>query len=469
MNRAQLTCTGCGRVVSPDDGLPFKCPEASPTDDVDHVLARRGPPPGAVWPADEDPNPFVRFRRLSYSWQLAQVSGVSDAAYVALVRDLDSAVAEVDGHGFAATPLLRGGALESELGLAEGRIWIKDETGGVAGSHKARHLMGVAIALAVAERTGLARAPSSLAIASCGNAALAAAVVARAAGRPLRVAVPTWADATIVTRLEALGASLEACPRSESSPPGDPCFHRFREWVAAGALPFTVQGSENALAIDGGMTLGWELADQLRANGSALDRLFVQIGGGTLASSCLQALRWAVDLGVVRDLPRIHAVQTLGVHPLADAWRRVVEAARAELEKTDQSLPAEASEASLAEWLRTHYGGPALSAELARAAHHRSEYMRAVRDPPMSVATGILDDETYDWHEVTRGMLETGGWPLAVDEQTLVRARDRAQATTGIAVDATGTAGLAGVFAASAAGALASHERIGVLFTGAVR
>ena len=31
---------------------------------------------------------------------------------------------------------------------------------------------------------------------------------------------------------------------------------RFREAVAAGAIPFTVQGPENALCLDGGRTLG---------------------------------------------------------------------------------------------------------------------------------------------------------------------------------------------------------------------
>ena len=87
----------------------------------------------------------------------------------------------------------------------------------------------------------------------------------------------------------------------------------------------------------------------------------------------------------------------------------------------------------------------------------------------MSVATGILDDETYDWHEVVRGMLETGGWPITVQEETLVHARDRAREATGIVADATGTAGLAGVFTMSAEGAVAGPERIGVLFTGAAR
>jgi len=42
---------------------------------------------------------------------------------------------------------------------------------------------------------------------------------------------------------------------------GDPCFLAFRRAVAAGALPFGVQGTENGLAIEGGRTLGFEMAE----------------------------------------------------------------------------------------------------------------------------------------------------------------------------------------------------------------
>jgi len=217
------------------------------------------------------------------------------------------------------------------------------------------------------------------------------------------------------------------------------------------------------------MTLGWELAAQLRAKNAALDRLVIQVGGGALASSSIQALHWASDLGTMSGLPRIHAVQTTAAHPLADAWRRVAEGAKTRLTDAGHTAPSTDSDAVLAEWLRPHFASVEMRAELENAARHRSEYMRPVTEPAMSVATGILDDETYDWREVVRGMLETGGWPITVREETLVRARDRAQEATGVVADATGTSGLAGVFTMSAEGAIASSERIGVLFTGAAR
>ena len=85
--------------------------------------------------------------------------------------------------------------------------------------------MGILLYLAVIER--MADAPPPLAIASCGNAALAAAVLARAAARALQVFVPPERRAAVVARLHALGATVDTCPRAPGEP-GDPCVHRFR-------------------------------------------------------------------------------------------------------------------------------------------------------------------------------------------------------------------------------------------------
>jgi threonine synthase len=88
---------------------------------------------------------------------------------------------------------------------------------------------------------------------------------------------------------------------------------------------------------------------------------------------------------------------------------------------------------------------------------------------PKSVATGILDDETYDWRAVVEGMLLTGGQPLVVSEDLLVEANSLAVATTGIRVDPTGSSGLAGLLALRRSGEAAPHEQAAVLFTGIQR
>lgn len=468
-----LACTGCGRVLGSASPLPVRCPEARPGDDIDHLVARPALPEFRRWPGGEEPNPFLRYRTLLYSWALARQRGLSDQWFVDAVGRIDARIAAVDGHGFVATPYARAPGLEHVLGhgpqAGGGGVWAKDETGNVAGSHKARHLMGLALVLAVEEATGAVDAARPLAIASCGNAALAAAVVARACEKRLRVAIPTWADPRVVTRLQDLGAELEVCERSPADPPGDPTFRRFRARVAEGAWPFTCQGSENGLTIDGGLTLGFELADGMRAHGHALDRLAIQVGGGALASATIQALFLACELGAIPRVPVLHTVQTKAVAPLHRAWRRFAQGIARRRAARGADLDPEAADAELGPSLRLHGRGRAADAERAHAAGHRTEYMRPVPNPAPSVATGILDDETYDWRVVVRGLVETGGWPLAVDEDTLVRARDGAFDHAGLAADATGTAGFAGLLALDTAGHLTGPEHLAVLITGARR
>ena len=436
-----ICCPACGYAAGPDDPFPFRCPGAG-KDDADHVLTRVLGPGRTRFPGGGEANPYLRYRALMHSHHAATAHGMSDAGYCDLVASLDSSVAAVAGRGFRTTPFFRSRELGDALGFsAAGGIWVKDETGNVSGSHKGRHLMGVLIHLGVMEACGhLYPERRDLAIASCGNAALAAALLARAGGWRLTVFVPPGADLGIVDRLRDLAATVVACPR-EDGVPGDPAYLRLREELDRGALPFTTQGPENGLAIEGGQTLGYELA----TDDVGLDHLVIQVGGGALASSCVQALREAADLGALARLPRVHTVQTSGAHPLERAYERV----RAVL--PDQPSP------------------DAVSRAMARAAAHRSEFMQPWATPPASVATGILDDETYDWRAVTEGMLLTGGRPLVVSETALAEAHALATAATGIRVDATGSAGLAGVPELRRSGEIGDDERVAVLFTGCQR
>jgi threonine synthase len=92
--------------------------------------------------------------------------------------------------------------------------------------------------------------------------------------------------------------------------------------------------------------------------------------------------------------------------------------------------------------------------------------MRPWAQQHASVATGILDDETYDWRAVVEGMLLTGGRPLVVSEDSLVEASRLAAARTGIPVDPTGSSGLAGLLELRRSGQVGDHDRVAVLFTG---
>jgi threonine synthase len=95
--------------------------------------------------------------------------------------------------------------------------------------------------------------------------------------------------------------------------------------------------------------------------------------------------------------------------------------------------------------------------------------MWAWESEPQSIAHGILDDETYDWLAVVRGMLTTGGTPVTVDEERLVEAHDLARATTGIDADHTGSSGLAGLMELLSDGSVGAGESVGVFLTGVTR
>lgn len=429
----RLVCAGCGWTPADALGLshPFRCPNAG-TDDTDHVVTRRlDSRCVAVAPID-DPNPFIRYRELFTAWHVAHAIGLTDAAYVELVRALDEKIAAVDGHGFRVTPFTRVRTLGERLDLD---VWVKDETGNVSGSHKSRHLFGILLYLAVVER-GEQR---PLAIASCGNAALAAAVLARAVERALTVFVPPHAEASVLERLHALGATVVPCPRVPGQV-GDPCVRGFHDAVRAGALPFCVQGSENGLTIEGGETL---VEEMLAAGDSPFDHMVVQVGGGALASSCAQAFARAAADGRLSRMPRIHTVQTEGAWPLRRAWGLWQE--------------------------RQRQTGMSQEETLRYAGAHRSEFMWPWEEAPRSIAEGILDDETYDWLAVLRGMATSGGVPVVAAEATLKEAHDLALAHTSVAVSPTGSAGLAGLLRLQRDGVIKAGERVALIFSGVER
>jgi threonine synthase len=388
-------CVTCGTRVALDTVLTWRCPGYRP-DDPHHVLVPERTP-GPLEVVDHD-DPFVAFdAELAWSG-CAQSHGMDHEQRMTLLADL--------GLSFRRTPCQRHDGLSDRLGFsAVGGVWVKDETGQVGGSHKARHLMTVLLHLLSCEALGLASWSSGqrprLAISSCGNAAIAAATLAAAARWPIDVMVPPTATRVVLDHLERLGATVHLCPRLANDPPGDPCLFRFREAVEGGAIPFSVQGTENAWCLDGGRTLGWELPE-------GLDAVVLQVGGGAFASSVGAAL-----VGAQAHPPQLFAVQTQGCAPLARAWERAKE------------LP----------------GG------IAHAGQHWDDCMWPWESPTLSLADGILDDETYDWLGVVQAMAATGGEPVVVSEDLITAAHRLVVDELGLEVSPTGTAGLAGLLA----------------------
>ncbi|MGA1362228.1 MAG: PLP-dependent lyase/thiolase [Ilumatobacteraceae bacterium] len=419
-----MVCAACGAAV-PIGANVLTCPRSSATDrhHVLHFVSDVEP-----FRPEESDNPFLAYRRWLAADAFGEAVGVPEHDRISLIEELDARVAAVAGTGFRRTPLARDGALSQLLGFSDaGGVWVKDETQNVAGSHKARHLFTELLQLVFAERAGVSAwsvgERPRLAIASCGNAAIAASTLARAVDWPIDVFVPPSASETVIAELERLGADIRICPRRDDDPAGDPCVLRFREATARGSVPFGVQGTENVWCRDGGRTIGWEITDVMDHRA---DRVFVQVGGGAFAACVGDSFRTS---GLH---PRLHAVQAEGCAPLARAWERALAT-----------------------------GGAA------GAGRRWDVCMWPWGDEPHSMADGILDDETYDWVGVVEAMASTGGSPVVASEANIVSAHRLGWDYTSIRVSATGTAGLAGVIAMREQ--IADDENVVVIFSGVQR
>ena len=402
-----LRCVVCGEEIEISRACSWICSQATESDPF-HVLEFVDDSALPSIPIDDDePNPFVRYRERMGWWAFARSNGMSDADTVALARS-------VAGQ-FGVTPFELHDGLSESLGRP---VWAKNETVGVSGSHKSRHLVGIMLHLIVAETLGLLPQRAPLAISSCGNAALAAAEVAASQSWPLEVFVPTWMDDAFGSGLDAHGATVNRCERADGVS-GDPAMLAFRDAVASGSVPFSVQGPANAWCLDGGRTIGWEIRDQLRKAGVSPQAIYVQVGGGALATS--------LALGLGDDIPLV-VVQAEGCAPL------------------DRALQ--------------------LAADVDAPECHWSEIM-TTWEAPASLADGILDDETYDWISIFRALRRSSGRSVVAPELNIVRAHEIVN-TFGPPTSATGSAGVAGAITEVEMGVL-DDRPIVVLLSGAAR
>ena len=424
---ANLVCVRCGETLPVTQPMSFVCPRAT-IYNRHHSLVLDEQPKLTV---RESFNPFIAFRRMLMWASFADALGMSDDQQVDLITVLTGRVKAVDGAGFHFTPLRRADDLSAHLGFSdEGGVWIKDETANVAGSQKARHIFTELLHLMSLEIYG--RAPwtfatrPELAIASCGNAAIAASTLAASVNWPINVFVPADASETVLNRLHELNAKVNVSLRTEENPTGDPCVREFRIAVSDGCIPFGVQGPENAWCLDGGRTIGWEIAEQARIKNVAFSRAYVQVGGGAFAANLSQGLATA------QPNVKLMAVQTAGCAPLERAWRLAGE-----------------------------------TGSVRDAGSRWETCMWPWESTPSSIADGILDDETYDWVSVLNQMDATKGRPVVASENIVRTAWDHGREYTGINVSPTGSAGLAGLVADRRN--VRDDENVLVVFSGVLR
>ncbi len=449
----KLTCLACHKELPVEGELYFSCPEKKEGDDFHHLLKKefldlpdynlsnfRAVQAGSS-------NPYLWFAPFFYSNRLAQKLRVP---FFEIVDEINAGIKKVWGKGFEATPL------KSFNFRDLGEIFVKNETGNVSGSHKARHMMGTLIYLEILRRGGVLTEKPPLAIYSCGNAALGAAVIARAMDYTLDVFVPPTINSNVLGKLEQFGARVQICPRREGEL-GDPCYNRFQEFLAKGSIPFSCSGTDNWSNIEGGQSLGLETFFAGLEEGIFFDNVFIQVGGGALASSFIQTAFELLDMQVIPSLPRFFLVQTQGCFPLARAYFRFLNAVKTKIRK-EKAWQWEKEE-ELSDFYKTHHQEleeiihfvrdnwqkEGIDKLLTSFLQKSSQLMNAWESEPHSIAHGILDDITYDYPTLLEGLCKSGGMPLIVSEKELEQANELAKQVTKIPVDPTGSSGLAGI------------------------
>lgn len=492
--------------------------------------------------ADESPyETFADFLAVS---RIARVLDPQHGAdiYQSAVRRLDGNLWHNIGKGFRETPVLRDDALRERLGFfSTGGIFLKVDAGNVTGSHKGRHAAGTALYLETLREIEHEQEPrKNLVIYSCGNAALGAAAIARAAEYPLDVFVPENVDPTVLRELIQYRARVNICvspefygvdrasyesvaagtgmdyteeqrrlmreianlrqrfgdaaslvlhknPRERR---GDPTYLRFRAALAQGALPISCSGPDNWSNIDGGKTIALEFASQLERDYRVqLDTLVIQVGGGALASSVIQAYEEMTRAALSPEkMPKIYAVQTMGGFPLVRAYYLLLKAI-ASRNGLPWNMPDENDERGFVEamcvsqysrefqtnidaiisFAASSFRNDEVQSVLREAVEHPARFMQPWHEEPKSVAHGILDDVTYDWLAIIKAILKTGGRALFVTEEQLEQANGLVNETTAIGADHTGTAGVAGVMALLGLDIIHPYEKVGVFITGKKR
>jgi threonine synthase len=203
--------------------------------------------------------------------------------------------------GAGGTPLIRLGTAVS-AGLS---VWYKQEAGNPAGSFKAR---GLSLAVNRARELG---APG-VQIPSAGNAALALATYAGAAGLPCRVAMPEDTPRTLVERCSDLGAEVRVG--------GATLVDSAAILRRADDGYWTLSTLQEPYRLEGKKTMGYELFEQFE--GRLPDWIIYPTGGGTgligmaKAFDELEALGW-----IGPERPRLVAVQMQGCAPIVRAFQ----------------------------------------------------------------------------------------------------------------------------------------------------
>lgn len=351
-------------------------------------------PAGAPWLVEYDLNP-ERGRELRRAlpgrpWSLWRYRELLPLA------DFDNRV----DLGEGATPLVR---LRRSGFPAGVEVLIKDEATNPTRSFKAR---GLSLAVNRARELG---APG-VQLASAGNAGMALAAYAAAAGLPARVAVPSDTPRTVVTSCREYGAEVLEGPGTlvEAA--------RLLEAAEDRAAFWTISTLREPYRVEGKKTMGLELAEQL--GWDLPDWIFYPLGGGTGVIGMHKAFGELERLGLIGSKrPRFVVVQAAGCAPIVRAFEQ----------GKDTAEP----------WAE-----------------------------PRTQVWGLRVPRALGDFLVLDAVRSTGGGAVAVDEARLPEVADRAARREGLRLGPEGAAALLAAEDMAAAGAFQPGERVVVFQTG---
>jgi len=225
------------------------------------------------------------------------------------VRDPDAAVTLGEGD----TPLVRLPRWGAAHGLK--RVYAKLELANPTGSYKDR---GMAVLVAIAVEAGARHLVED----SSGNAGAAAAAYAARAGLTCTVYAPAAAPAAKLHQIRAYGADLIEVPGPRQAVADAARIH--------GAEPgvYHVSHNDNPAFVHGNKSFAYELTEawmdgQLGDTGSPL-HVVIPTGGGALFCGTWQGFGEDRISFAGRELPRMHAAQTVACAPLAIAWEQAL-------------------------------------------------------------------------------------------------------------------------------------------------
>jgi threonine synthase len=298
------------------------------------------------------------------------------------------------------TPLLSAPALRQTLGTP--RLWIKDETRNPTASNKDR-------ATALVIEDGLRRGVDTITTASTGNAAVATAFGAAAAGmravifvstacQPDKLALMTQAGAWVFQVREGYPAAVDLSR------------------AAAGAFGWLDRNTgANPLTLEAKKTVAFEVWEQLGRR--VPDLMLVPVGDGPTLVALDKGFAELVNGGLAERQPRLIGVQAEHCQPLVRAW----------------------------------LGAPAGPAEL---------------DPAATVADGIAVVRPVVGDAVLAAVRRGGGGMVAVGDGLLLRAVATLARRAGVGAEPAGAAALAGLEPAIEGGLAARSETVVLLVTG---